>query len=329
MMKACYKQIYCLLMCSAVICLYTMYRDNSLHTISGRKDAATIPKIIHQHWENCNIPAGIDREWISSWSTKHPDWQYWFWSEDDVRCFLKREYPDFLNYYNSYSIGVSKGGIFRADAMRYFVLSHFGGVYADLDAECLKPLDAWIGGENSCVVSEETPEHPYLVFEKEEGNLINAVMMCAPGHPFMINIREELPRRVTEPDILKATGPLLVTDMWKSYTNSTKKHPNVTIANYKYFMPRFDPTIGDQLRETCVGSKYPSLNLRAKTLCDALLKRKFSNEPLNVSYVDHHWIHMSLSSEWRQMDTVSITDIVPNVVTYQSIYGHCYDEQIQ
>ena len=48
-------------------------------------------------------------------------------------AFLKREYPWFQKH-----IGAFKSGVEKADILWYFILYHYGGVYADLDMECLR-----------------------------------------------------------------------------------------------------------------------------------------------------------------------------------------------
>ena len=50
--------------------------------------------------------------------------------------FLEAYYPWFLPVYRSYEIPVN-----RNDAVRYFYLYHFGGVYLDFDVGCLKSLE--------------------------------------------------------------------------------------------------------------------------------------------------------------------------------------------
>ena len=45
---------------------------------------------------------------------------------------------------------------------RYFVLFEHGGVYADLDSECLKPLHP-IVEEYSCILSQEPLEHAHFL----------------------------------------------------------------------------------------------------------------------------------------------------------------------
>jgi mannosyltransferase OCH1-like enzyme len=55
----------------------------------------------------------------------------------DNRAFIGREFAWFLATYDTYP-----AEIYRADAVRYFYLYLHGGIYADMDTECLRPLDA-------------------------------------------------------------------------------------------------------------------------------------------------------------------------------------------
>ncbi len=55
-----------------------------------------------------------------------PPWQ--LWTEKASRDFIELEYPWFLKTYDRYSFPVQ-----RVDAVRYFLLLHYGGIYIDLD----------------------------------------------------------------------------------------------------------------------------------------------------------------------------------------------------
>lgn len=50
------------------------------------------------------------------------------WTDAKSRELIATEYPWFLSTFDNYSQPIQ-----RADAIRYFVLSHYGGVYIDLD----------------------------------------------------------------------------------------------------------------------------------------------------------------------------------------------------
>ena len=289
---------------------------------------APIPKIIHQHWVTYDIPVGIKQEWLTSWLAHNPDWDYWFWSEDDVRCFLEREFPWFVKYYNSYTVGKNNGGLFRGDAMRYFILYHYGGVYADLDAECLKPLEELVA-DKYCIIPEENPVHPFLIFGAKQNNLVNAVMMCASGHPFMLEVAHELPNSVNNSNVLYSTGPHLVTKVWRRYISrlsvlsNKSESDNVTVANYKLLNPSFDPNHVGFVRWLCASRiYYPSLGTEGKHVCDELIERNFTNTPDDESFTNHHWVHMSLDKNWENMTTVDIRHVVNKVFTYQTMFGN-------
>jgi hypothetical protein len=50
------------------------------------------------------------------------------WTDEKSREFIATEYPWFIDTFDNYPHPIQ-----RADAIRYFVLAHFGGVYLDLD----------------------------------------------------------------------------------------------------------------------------------------------------------------------------------------------------
>jgi len=104
-----------------------------------------IPRIIHQTWANESIPEKW-QEAQKSCLNLHGDYEYkvyWFfmgiavalangggqlWTNEKSRGFIRKEYPWFLETYDNYPYP-----IMRADAIRYFILSFYGGVYLDLD----------------------------------------------------------------------------------------------------------------------------------------------------------------------------------------------------
>ncbi len=49
--------------------------------------------------------------------------------------------------------------VMRADIWRYAVVYVNGGVYADIDAECITPLDSWLDGDAEVVLAVENDFH--------------------------------------------------------------------------------------------------------------------------------------------------------------------------
>jgi inositol phosphorylceramide mannosyltransferase catalytic subunit len=54
------------------------------------------------------------------------------WTDKSAREFIASEYPWFLETFDGYQFPIQ-----RADAIRYFVLAYYGGIYIDLDDVCL------------------------------------------------------------------------------------------------------------------------------------------------------------------------------------------------
>jgi mannosyltransferase OCH1-like enzyme len=94
-------------------------------------DVPRIPKVIHQIWIGSPLP---DRyiPLIESWKYHHPDWVHILWTDADIEALdlvNKAQYEASTNYGQ------------KADIARYEILYRFGGVYVDIDFECLRPFD--------------------------------------------------------------------------------------------------------------------------------------------------------------------------------------------
>jgi mannosyltransferase OCH1-like enzyme len=89
----------------------------------------TIPKIIHIMWIGHRQPP---QECIDSWWAMHPGWTHMFWNDTKVAEF---------EFQNQHAIDQSQFISGKVNIMRYEILKHFGGVFIDADALCLKPLD--------------------------------------------------------------------------------------------------------------------------------------------------------------------------------------------
>jgi len=109
-------------------------REDSLERMG--EAVASIPARLFQTWKSkLDIPEQLF-SWSASFRLKNPQFCHELWDDVDNRRFICREFPWFLETYDGYP-----AEIYRADAVRYFYLYVFGGIYADMDTECLKPLD--------------------------------------------------------------------------------------------------------------------------------------------------------------------------------------------
>jgi mannosyltransferase OCH1-like enzyme len=134
-----------------------------------------IPAIIHQTWKSSDVPARLAAV-VASWRVMHPSWEYRFWTDDSLDDFVREAYPDVWPLYRSYPDQIQ-----RVDAARYMLLHHFGGVYADLDVECVRPLDSL--RSHAVVLPSTTPL-----------GLSNDFMMSLPRHRVFASLVDALPR---------------------------------------------------------------------------------------------------------------------------------------
>ena len=159
---------------------------------------SNLPRIIHQTWKTDRLPDDYAR-YRERMLALHPDWEHRLWSDEDNRRLIAEHYSWFLETYDGY-----KHNIERVDAVRYFILLHHGGVYLDLDMECLKPIDALLDADGLFF--------SLLAGPKIDNSIIGNAFMAAPkGHAFFAYLTKKLPhlkkRDVTFADVFHNTGP--------------------------------------------------------------------------------------------------------------------------
>tara|TARA_B110000211_G_C14082977_1_gene555428 strand:+ start:1345 stop:2925 length:1581 start_codon:yes stop_codon:yes gene_type:complete len=199
-----------------------------------------IPKIIHQTWRDHAIPEPT--EWPESWRLKNPDWEYKLWTDDDLNVLLRDHYPELKTLFFSYPKPVQ-----RADLGRYLILHHCGGVYADLDTECLTSLDP-ITSDTRVILSEEPIEHHHHALTLGMTKLVfNGVMASPKGHPFWLHLMKVLLRcQHGKVHVLESTGPLALSGALESFAepstiglNSCHLFNPLTVKGYGSLSPLY------------------------------------------------------------------------------------------
>jgi mannosyltransferase OCH1-like enzyme len=189
-----------------------------------------IPKIIHQTWKNEDIPEYL-RNLVSSWKELHPGWRYILWTDEMNIDFIKKYFPDFLDQYNNYDFQIQK-----VDAVRYFILYQFGGVFIDLDFECYRNVETLLCNTD-CALGMESSEQCSL--HGKELIISNAFMASIPKAGFMKILCEELNKPILQYNnkndtILESTGPFMVTRIYQKYGF---KFPRLKILEAKKLYP--------------------------------------------------------------------------------------------
>ena len=145
-----------------------------------------IPKIIHQVWEGRTEPSMPARLQIlaRTWKKKNPDWEYHLWNGEEMDKLVETHFPEYMSLYKSFPYSVQ-----RWDTIRYMILYLFGGVYADLDSECFRPIDGLLEDKTMCF-GEEPPSNN--VYPEIDVLIGNAFMASEAKHEGWLKVLEEI-----------------------------------------------------------------------------------------------------------------------------------------
>jgi hypothetical protein len=167
--------------------------------------AVSIPATLFQTWKSkTDVPANM-RYWSGTFATHNPEFERRLWDDEDNRRFIAERFPWFLPSYDAYP-----AEIYRADAVRYFFLYVHGGVYADMDTECLRPLRPLL--EGAPVQLGYMGGDPDFV-----QGLPNAVMLSAPRQSFWLLVMSLLTTASTDRGPEATTGPALLRTAYRLY----------------------------------------------------------------------------------------------------------------
>lgn len=195
-----------------------------------------IPKKLHQIWVGSPLPERLER-FAEMWLRAHKAWDYRLWTDDDVKKLVNQRLYD-----NAETIAPGREGQFRSDILRYEILAKYGGVYVDLDMECLKPIDGLL----NCPA--------FVAWEQPNRWVNNAIMGSIARHPFVVDLVNGLARNVRlnrgqRPNML--SGPQYVTPrlrrdvvvypkehfypyLWNELDRSVERFPDAYAVHHWY-----------------------------------------------------------------------------------------------
>lgn len=147
--------------------------------------AHLIPRIIHQIWIG---GSPIPKEFLvfaAGWRRLHPDWEYCLWTDGQL--------PDLVNDGVFHAIPSLAG---KADVLRYELIWRFGGIYVDMDFECLRPVDPLLE-DISAFIADQRVNRP-----------INGLFGSQREHGFACALVRDLPASfATHRGLFHQTGP--------------------------------------------------------------------------------------------------------------------------
>lgn len=97
-------------------------------------------KFIHQIWyQGQNELPQKYQSSSETWRLLNEGYEYKFWDAKKLHHLVHSKYPTFSARWNAIQSTIK-----RCDAARCFILHAFGGVYADFDTVCVRPMDDFI-----------------------------------------------------------------------------------------------------------------------------------------------------------------------------------------
>lgn len=189
----------------------------------------TIPKRIIQTGKSHHLTL-TERAVVTNIRHLHPDFEYLYFDDDQVRAFVRDEYPQYMVTFDGFPKTIQ-----RIDFFRYLAVHRLGGFYFDLDVLLARSVHDLL--DQSCVFPfEELSIQPFLRerygIDWEIGNY---AFGAAPGHPFIgalidncikaqsypgwvAPMLQSIPRWArTNFEVLDTTGPGLVTRTWAEH----------------------------------------------------------------------------------------------------------------
>jgi mannosyltransferase OCH1-like enzyme len=202
--------------------LYDFFKqmyENYNPSVAEKNPELKIPKIIHQIWLGSPVPeAFVDLQ--QSWIEHHlgRDWLYKLWTDEDV-AQMQLYNQEFYDASDNYGV--------KSDILRWEVLCAFGGVYVDMDYECLRSLD-----ELHYTYDFYTALQPLDTWFVQLGA---ALFGSRPGHPILQHCIETIKNDWHLQGAPKKTGPVHFT---KSFCECACINGNKDIAfPALYFYP--------------------------------------------------------------------------------------------
>lgn len=145
--------------------IYVKHYEKNMPLSTKNTQTPRIPKVIHQIWLGSPLPSHFEKL-QQTWKDKHPHWEFKLWTDENTKT---------LNLVNRELFEAAPNYGEKSDILRYELLDQFGGLYCDVDFECLQSFDLL---HDNLDFYTGLPGWRGL-------HLNNGIIGCAPGHPII------------------------------------------------------------------------------------------------------------------------------------------------
>ena len=208
---------------------YATAYDEAKALVHYRK-VPRIPKILHQIWLGSPVPHEF-YPLIESWLTQHPDWEYKLWTDKEIEK---------LHLVNQHVYALADNYGMQSDIARLEILYRFGGLYADLDQQCVLPHDIFHHITDFYIGLVDTTLLPKRAIS-------NALIGAATNHPLLEKAIEHIQnshktlknrKQMTPQTTMRYTGPYLLGQITHDYLmRRPPSHPLCLVLPKPFFSP--------------------------------------------------------------------------------------------
>lgn len=193
-----------------------------------------IPFVLHQIWLSGEPPADqlVLRD---SFRRFNPTLDMRFHDDAAAARLVRDAFPDLVPLFESLAFPVLKADLFRLVAVL-----HHGGFYADMDMECLAPLDHLSRHDHAIfgVEAKVTRIRQRELGYAQPYQLANCIFAAPPGHPFVRALLDHVVAELTakpvtrKADVENTTGPRAVTRFFYA-----RRPADVRVLKQIYWVP--------------------------------------------------------------------------------------------
>lgn len=191
-------------------------RNGTSSLMSTIKTTSPIPMLLSQTWKSEVLPpeAAILRD---GWIKKNPKLDCRIFDDAKSRRVVQDIVPDLIDSYDRLPHPVM-----RADIFRYAIIYRDGGMYADIDMECIGPIDEFMRA-GPCLMAIESHLTHTRMKELEYPapiQIANCIFAAVPGHPFFLAAIHralalfQLEKTVGYDRVEDITGPRMLTRLF-------------------------------------------------------------------------------------------------------------------
>jgi len=144
-----------------------------------------IPKIIHNIWIQGynNLPEKII---VAHNNIKklNPEWEFIVWDESMIIEILKK-YPKIYNVYKNIQnlSGAININAIKSDIARYIIMKEYGGLYFDIDFECVSSFDNLFDKNNTIYIASSKIDILNYIYPFSKPEYCSCFMAFEKEHP--------------------------------------------------------------------------------------------------------------------------------------------------